>query len=248
MLPAPFREVGHRPWAIPRRPWIMRHTWEDLLFLHWPVAHDAIRRLIPHQVDIDTFGGQAWIALVPFRISCLRLRGLPRIPPSSFVELNVRTYVTRDGKPGVWFLSLDASSRLAVCLARAWYRLPYFPARMSMTVGGDAIRFTAQRRTLDRPPPQFVCTYRANGALPIAEDSKLVRWLTGRYCLYTTDRRGRLYRAEIHHVPWPLQSAEVALETNNMLVPLGLPEVEGQPLAHFSKRLDALVWSPERLN
>ncbi len=226
----------------------MRHTWEDLLFLHWPIAYDAIRRLIPHCVEIDTFDRQAWIALVPFRISYLRLRALPRIPPASFVELNVRTYVTRDGMPGVWFLSLDASSRLAVCMARAWYHLRYFPARMSMTRDRDTIRFDAQRRTLDRPRPAFACTYRPIGECPSTDDVRRVRWLTERYCLYTTDRRGRLYRAEIHHVPWPLQPAQVALETNDMLAPLGLPALEGQPLAHFSKRLDALVWAPERLN
>lgn len=245
MAPACFSEIHHRPWPIPRRPWIMLHTWEELLFLHWPIPFESIRRLIPERITIDTFEGIAWIGLVPFRISKLRLRGLPRIPPSCFVELNVRTYVTCDGKPGVWFLSLDASSRLAVCLARAWYHLPYYPAQMTMARDGETIHFASKRKRATGVT--FRCSYRPNAEPIRPADCPLVRWLTGRYCLYTTDQRRRLYCAEIHHLPWPLQSAEITLDTNDMLSPLGLPKPEGPPFAHFSKRLDAIVWAPKRL-
>jgi hypothetical protein len=239
-------QVEHRPWPIPTGRWIMLHIWEDLLFLHWPIAEELIRPLIPSPIAIDTFEGQAWIALVPFRISLLRLRGMPRVPPSSFVELNVRTYVTYAGKPGVWFLSLDASSHLAVCLARAWYRLPYFPSRMRTTRRGDVIDFTASRQAVRNggPTAEFQCSYRPVGEAGASTASPLVRWLTERYCLYTCDRRGQLYTAEIHHVPWPLQAAVVTIGANEMFAPLGLPRPEGVPLAHFSRRLDAIVWPP----
>jgi len=229
MAPTCLSEIEHRPWPIPRRPWIMRHTWDDLLFLHWAIPLESIRPLIPEPIAIDTFDGKAWIGLVPFRISYLRLRGLPRIPPSSFMELNVRIYVVRDGRPGVWFLSLDASSRLAVCFARAWYRLPYFPAHMSMTHDGDTIHFTSKRKRA--MGGAFSCSYRPNGESIRPADWPLIRWLT----------------AEIHHIPWTLQNAEITLDTNDMLSPLGLPNPEGPPLAHFSKRLEAIVWAPRRL-
>jgi hypothetical protein len=109
----------------------MRQTWHDLLFMHWPVPIESLRPHIPPGLTIDTFDGQAWIAVVPFRMSDIAPRGLFPLPwLSAFPELNVRTYVIRDGKPGVWFFSLEAGNSLAVWLARTFFKLPYFHARM----------------------------------------------------------------------------------------------------------------------
>ena len=127
MTTTPIDQIGHRPWPLPRTPWVMRQVWESLAFLHWPVPTKQLRTLIHSGVDLDTFEGDTWIGIVPFRIGSIRLRGCPLVPGiHRFLELNVRTYVTRDGRPGVWFLSLDATSPLAVRVARWWYRLPYF--------------------------------------------------------------------------------------------------------------------------
>src|SRR5688500_15722341 len=124
---------AHRPWPVPPSPWIMTQTWSKLLFAHWPVPPEQIRPLLPPSVTLDTFDGQAWVGVVPFDIPNIRPRFLPPIPTMAhFLELNVRTYVTRDGKPGVWFFSLDAASRLAVEGARLAFHLPYFNAQMSL--------------------------------------------------------------------------------------------------------------------
>src|SRR5260370_21119247 len=141
-----LRSLAHRPWALPTGPWVMAQKWHDLLFAHWAVAAEAIRRLIPKNLELDTFQGQAWIGIVPFTMSGVRLRGTPGLPwLSTFPELNVRTYVTAGGKPGVWFFSLDAVNPLAVELARFWFHLPYFRARMSSRNKSEGIEYFSRR-------------------------------------------------------------------------------------------------------
>src|ERR1700674_1035433 len=119
MLKEILRNVVHRPWPLPAGQAVMTQSWPDLLFAHWPVDAEKLRALIPERLEIDTFDGRAWLAVVPFRMTNVRLRGTPAVPwLSAFPELNMRTYVTYDGEPGVWFFSLDAGNSLAVAIAR----------------------------------------------------------------------------------------------------------------------------------
>jgi hypothetical protein len=219
----------------------MGQTWERLLFAHWRVPAGAVRKLVPAEVEVDTFDGSAWLGITPFRVDALRLRGLPPAPGiSSFLELNVRTYATRDGKPGIWFFSLDAASRLAVEAARRTYRLPYHHARMRADREGDWIRYESTR--LGRPPRPYVFSgrYRPTGPVSPAEPGSLEYFLTERYCLYTVHDE-RLHRAEIHHPPWPLQPAQASVELNTMPPDaLGLPD--DPPLLHVAARQDVVIW------
>ena len=115
-----------------RRPWVMRMRWVDLLFAHWAVDADALRTKLPDGLELDLYDGQAWLGIVPFVMEDVGPRGLPAPPAAGrFPELNVRTYVRHEGRPGVWFLSLDAASRPAVEGARTGFGLPYFHATMS---------------------------------------------------------------------------------------------------------------------
>jgi uncharacterized protein DUF2071 len=99
-----LEEISHRPWPLPACRWVMAQSWHDLLFAHWPVDISALRKAVPSALAIDTYQGQAWLGVVPFRMSGVRLRGTPPVPwLSAFPELNVRTYVVAEGKPGVWF-------------------------------------------------------------------------------------------------------------------------------------------------
>jgi uncharacterized protein YqjF (DUF2071 family) len=217
----------------------MGQTWEELLFAHWRVPADVIRGHVPAGLEVDEHDGTAWLGLTPFRLTGLRARGtlpLPRV--SSFLELNVRTYVRAEEKPGIWFFSLDASSRLAVEAARRGYKLPYFHARMSATKRGEWIEYECARS--GEPGRVFSGRYRPHGAVFDAEPGSLEWFLTERYCLYTTDR-GRLARADIHHEPWPLQPAEAEIE----LASISPLELHGEPLVHFSRRQDAVIWPLE---
>jgi uncharacterized protein len=221
----------------------MGQTWEDLLFAHWPVDPDGLRRLLPEALRLQTHEGVAWLGITPFVISGLRLRGtlpLPRV--STFLELNVRTYVTAGGKPGIWFFSLDASSRLAVEAARRTYKLPYFPARISTKRRAGWIEFDSARiGDGDRGPHVFSARYRPVGEEYHAAPGSLEEFLAERYCLYAVDERGRLHRAEIHHPPWPLRPAEATIELNTMAPgELALPDEE--PLLHFARVQDVVIW------
>ena len=224
----------HRPWALPDEPWTSAQSWVDLAFLHWRVDPAELERLVPESMELETFDGAAWLGIVPFLISGLRLRGLPPIPGvSSFPELNVRTYVTRDGKPGIWFFSLDAASTWFVEAAKKIYRLPYQRARMRCERVGEHVQYESSRAGAT-----FSGRYRGEGDLFHAEPGTLEHFLTERYALYTEDG-GRAYRADIHHPPWDLQRGE-ALIVENTIAPVDLPDDE--PHVLFSPLQDVVVW------
>lgn len=243
---AGLRETAHRPWQLPERPWCMAQSWEDLLFAHWPVPAEDLRAVVPREIPIDAYGGTAWVGVTPFRVSALRLRGLPHLPGvTSFPETNVRTYTTIDGRPGVYFFSLDAASAFAVAGARRAYRLPYFLARMSARRSGQWIEYRTARVFRNGPSAELRARYRPTGQPFQAADGSLEHFLLERYCLYTLDERRRIHRADIHHPPWPLQSAEAEFERNTMAAPLGQSLTAG-PVLHFARRQDVLIWTLER--
>jgi uncharacterized protein YqjF (DUF2071 family) len=237
--------AAHRPWSPPRGPWIMAQTWHDLLFAHWPLPPQVLRPLVPAQLPLDAYEGQCWLAVTPFHMSNVRPRGLPAIPGfSSLPELNVRTYVKVDNKPGVYFFSLDAGILSAVFAARSFYRLPYYYARMKVGVGGSGIRYHSVRRVPANA--EFRGSYQPAAPVQLRPPGSLEHWLTERYCLYTTTGRST-FRAEIHHVPWPLQDAEAEIEVNTMAAAAGIKLPELPPLLHFSRKLDVLVWPLRRV-
>src|SRR5436190_2686663 len=141
-----FQRMDHRPWPVPQAPWRWRQSWRDLLFAHWPVPAASLRHLVPKDVEIQEFGGTSWVGVVPFRMEGVMLRHLPNMPRlSAFAELNLRLYVEVGGKPGVWFVSLDAENRLAVWVARRLFHLPYFHATMAVARVGYRIEYRSER-------------------------------------------------------------------------------------------------------
>lgn len=242
MHPA-FASVDHRPWPVPDRPWTWRQSWRELLFAHWAMPASVLEPYVPKPLRLQEFDGASWLALVPFRMSGVMRRPLPDLPwISAFPELNIRLYVDYDGKPGVWFLSLDATNPLAVWAARTFFHLPYFQARMSLTHRGDRILYHSER-----PSAELKAWYRPTSEPYLAQPGTLEHFLTERYCLYARRPDGSLWRNEVHHLPWPLQKAEAGLETNTMFAFHGL-HVEGSPaLLHYAHRLDVVVWDAERV-
>jgi uncharacterized protein len=236
---AVMNDTGHRPWSVPDEPWTNAQSWVDLAFLHWRVDADELARLVGPTVELDTFEGDAWLGITPFVLTDFRLRGIPPLPRiSTFPELNVRTYVTRDGKPGIWFFTLEAASTLAVEGAKRLFRLPYHRAQMSHRRVGDHVHYESARAGA-----AFSGNYRGHGQLFQAEPGTLEYFLTERYCLYTEDG-GRGYRAEIHHPPWDLQPGEARIDLNTM-APVALRDEE--PHVLFSPRQDVVVWALDEL-
>ena len=244
--PAAAREAGHRPWPPPRSPWLLAQTWVDTCLLHWPVETEALRRAVPEELPLETFEGRAWLTITPLFIRASRPRFVPPLYPwASFPELNLRTYTTVGGKPGVYFLSLDCASAVAVAAARAIYRLPYRLASMSMR-REDGRTVVRSRRIGPGPlPARIAVAYKPVGEPVGPAPGSLDHWLLERYCCYGVDRLLGVLRTEIQHPPWRVQGAEVELRENTLASAHGLP-LHGEPLAHLCRRQDVLFWAPRR--
>ena len=220
----------------------MKQIWRDLLFAHWPVPVEALRHLVPVALPLDTFDGCAWVTIAPFHME-IRPRELPALPGMSRIpELNCRTYVTIDGKPGVYFFSLDITSPFAVWAARTFYHLPYFHAEMQVEKSGDEISYASQRGNATwrgRYRPVSADAYRASPGT--AE-----YFLSERYCLYAVHEE-RVYRGDIHHAPWPLQRASAEIKENTIAQAAGI-SLQGPPaLLSFTREIEVLIWWPNKV-
>ena len=221
--------------------------WLDLLFAHWPVPVEAVRPMIPLDLEIDTFDGQAWLGVVPFRMEDVAPRGLPAPPVAgAFAEVNVRTYVRHGNRPGVWFFSLDAASRVAVEGARRFFHLPYFLADMSVVRDGDSIEYRLDRRDGRGRPASLDVRYRPTGLVKLAEPGSLDAWLTDRWRVFAPDASGRVLRTEIRHAPWPLQPAEADIRSESLAAAVGIDLPAVPPHLAYSSRLDVRGWWPRR--
>jgi uncharacterized protein YqjF (DUF2071 family) len=221
----------------------MAQTWRDLLFAHWPVPAAELARTLPPQLELDLWNGQAFIGVIPFRMDRIRPRGMFPLPwLSATAEINVRTYVKAGGKRGVYFFSLHASNSLAVKIAHRFFHLPYFLATMNARRDGETVHCAAET-----DGAEFRGWYRASGAIAPARPGTLEHWLTERYCFYTVDKSGSIFRGDVDHAPWPLQPAEASLEVNTMTAPFGIPLPDAAPLLHFSRKIDVRMWMPERI-
>jgi uncharacterized protein YqjF (DUF2071 family) len=244
-----MQETAHRPWPVPSRPWVMSQRWSRLLFVHWRLAPDVVRGLVPSRLDLDLFDAAAWVSMTPFLITRARGRWLPSIPGlSAFPELNCRTYVTMNGRPGVFFFSLDAGSRVAVEGARRFYHLPYFNARMRCGVRADGGTDYESVRTDSRAAGAvFRASYGAAGELAEPAVGSVDRWLVERYCLYAVDGGGAMTRTEIHHRPWRVCEAWYEVVENTVPAAAGLALPGRRERVVFTEPLDVAVWWPERV-
>jgi uncharacterized protein YqjF (DUF2071 family) len=230
--------VRQRPNGRP----LMHQNWGKLLFIHWPIEKELLRPLIPACVEIDTFDGSAWLAIVPFTM--WNIRALPPFIPTvpglnSMHELNVRTYVHLNRVPGVWFLSLDCNSAVAVLGARTFFFLPYFNAGMELDQQGQTINYSLNRT--DGPPAEFQASWKIGETLSTSQPGSLEFFLTERYCLYC-ERNGEIYRARIYHEPWPLQKASLSSFDSTMIESHGLPTPPGNPLLHYAEDISVDIW------
>ncbi len=230
----------HRPDGRP----VMHQEWGKLLFMHWRIDESVLRPHIPESLEIDTYGGSAWIAIAPFTM--WDIRGLPPYLPAvpgldAMHELNVRTYVHYNGEPGVWFFSLDANSSAAVLAARTFYHLPYYSADIDQQ-GKRKIKYRLKRR--EEPEAQFKVDWSVGERLPQSQPGSKEFFFTERYMLYS-EHKGDLFRARIFHEPWELYEAEVTNFGSTMLEAAGLPQPKTQPILHHAEQISVDIWMLE---
>jgi uncharacterized protein len=243
--------TSHSPRPLPSGLWRMTQRWNDLLFAHWPVAAESIAPLLPDGLQPDTFQGSAWLGVVPFWLDRIKVRGLPSMPGMrNFPDLNVRTYVrdVQTGTPGMYFFSLDATNLLAVALAHTFFHLPYHWAEMRLDQRSEREFSFFSRRRLVRKPVIFKARYRGLGPtrkLAEGRSGTLEHFLMERACLFTRNRAGEPVRANLHHVPWPLEDAEAEIERNDLAESIGIELPAIEPVLHYSRRLAVYVWPTE---
>jgi uncharacterized protein YqjF (DUF2071 family) len=222
--------------------------WVDLAFLHWRLPPGVLRPLIPVELQLDTFRDEAWVGITPFEMRDVRALSLLSVPTASnFPELNVRTYVRYRDRPGVYFFSLDAGSRLAVIGARLATNLPYYHARMRVHRAGGArgeVQYQSVRRHPGAWAAEFRARYRPTGSVYAANPDSLEYWLTERYSLYVKSPLKNLTRLDIEHARWPLQPAEAHIVGNTMAIAAGISLPNDAPLVHFASQLDVVAHWP----
>jgi uncharacterized protein YqjF (DUF2071 family) len=233
---APTARPADRPAGFQR--------WRTLLFLHWEVPPEAVRALIPPELSVDTYEGRAYVGVVPFTMRDVSPWWSPSVPGiSNFHELNVRTYVHKDGEnPGVWFFSLDAASSIAVIAARTGWHLPYHRASMELTIDGDDVHYTSRRLWPGPKPAEFEARYHIGESLGEAVPDTFEHFLAERYILYAKSG-DRLELGRVHHRPYPLHLAEVREVKESMVAAAGLPAPSGAPIAHYSPGVDVDVFA-----
>lgn len=231
---------------------VMSPVWRHLLFLHWEVEADALRRLLPPGLELDLFEGRAYVGLVPFTMCGVHPRWLPELGPftrwnDDFHETNVRTYVrVNGGEPGVWFFSLDAANPLAAAAARTWFKLPYFHARMSLREADGVVTCRSRRVWPALRQAQCSVRYRPWGDAMQAPVGSLNEFLVERYSLYSYSG-GRLRRGRVRHHPYQLQDVELMSLNESVVTAAGIAPSEGEPLACYAREVETVIYPLEEV-
>ena len=235
-------EVDHIPFPMPETRWILRQKWKKLTFLHWKVDPALLRAHLPDDLELDLFEGDAYVGCIPFVMEDVRPSGVPAVPGiSTFGEFNIRTYVVKNGVPGVFFLTLDAKSRVT-CLYANWrYGLTYRYAKCSVKGEFDeGYRWSSVRK---KDGVGLNGSSKPSSEVRQANPGTLEYFLFERYSLYTV-RKGRLHHGYTHHLKWWYCDAEASISENSLVESynLGISDATTPEFIHMSKGVNVVTW------
>lgn len=230
-----LEQTDHRPWPLPKRPWVHYQEWKNVVFLHWEIPKEILEALIPREVQLDTFENKAYVSLVPFTMKNTRIRYLPSNSlVSDFHEINLRTYIKKDNKAGVYFINMEAGKWISALLARVMTGFPYRYSRINRT----AETYQASNKHIYT---HLDLKYKVQEQ--ILKKSDLDRWLTERYCVYLTIHDALCYH-EVHHQPWPLNRIEIS--ELDLFYQFGKFRIDNKPtIAHYSPGINVIAWNRE---
>jgi uncharacterized protein YqjF (DUF2071 family) len=220
--------------------------WRHLLFANWPVDADRLAAHLPDRLAVQEHDGSGWLSVIPFVNVDVRPRGLPAWAGIRLPELNLRTYVTCDGEPGIYFFSLDAQGILSVLGARLTHHLPYYYARISLRRGDDRLAFSSRRLQPGDRPVCYEATYRPTGEPFEAEPGSLPEFLTERRRLYTQGTDGTVRYTDVEHDRWTLYPADVSTTENTLFEANGFDHPEGEPTLYYSPGVDVVTTRSKR--
>ena len=245
LLTKSHMRTEHLPFPMPKRKFSLKQNWVDLTFMHWEVDPKILAKHIPEDLEIELFEGKAYVGIIPFKMEKVRPRNLPSIPLiSNFPEFNIRTYVKKNGKGGVYFLTLDAQSIVTCKYAPFAYGLPYRYAKCNFHTNEKGEYFWSSVRTTNGIKLEGKSI--AYGSLMKAEKGSLEEFLFERYCLYV-EKKGITYRAYTCHEPWEFRNAKVEIKENSLteFYELGIKNLLNPDLVHVSTGVDVLTWNIE---
>ena len=222
--------------------------WRRLLFANWPVDADRIDAHLPDALSVQTHDGTGWLSVVPFVNVHVRPRGVPKRAGVRLPELNLRTYVTCDGEPGVYFFNLDAQGALSVLGARLTHHLPYYYARMRVEREGERTTFESRRRHPGARPARFSATYRPTGEAFAAEPGSLAEFLTERRRLFTQGTDGAVRHTDVDHPRWTLYDAAATLRENTLFEANAFEAPTASPVCYYSPGVDVTTTRSKRWN
>lgn len=226
----------------PIKTWTMTQKWEHLVFAHWPVEPEIMRKFVPDALEIDTFGGKAWIGIISFLMNSFKLKYVPIPYPFSFPEINIRTYVKANGSPGIFFMTLDAADPWVVHVARRWYHLPYYNAEMSFSRKDGQLLFQSKRKKPAPYPEMFHGEFHPASHFFVPREGTIAHWLTERYVFFTkASRNDHVYWGEVYHEPWTLQTAQGHISANTMLQSSNITLAGPPHYLHYSRGVEALI-------
>lgn len=220
--------------------------WRHLLFANWPVDAERLDSHLPDALSVQTHEGNGWLSVVPFVNVDTRPRGLPERVGVDLPELNLRTYVTHEGDPGVYFFSLDAPSVAAVLGARLLHRLPYYYARMDWRATDHRVEFSSRRLHPGDRPVRFEAAYGPAGEPFSPEPGSRAEFLTERRRLYTQGMDGAIRHTDVAHEPWTLYPATMEVAENTLFEANGFDHPGADPVCYYSPGLDVVTSRSKR--
>lgn len=229
-------QKNHRPFPYPDSSYKVYQEWHDAVFLHWEIDMSVLHNMLPEGIEVDTLDGKAYISLVAFKAENSKPRYMTSVPfISDFLEANIRTYVVRDGIPGIYFYNMKSDKAFSAAIFRNLTGFPYYPSNMHQDKQNLSSYQHQTRNYYD---------LRYEQGSPIEEKSELDRWLTERYCVYL-NRFNKLLRFDVHHEEWPLQQMEIKdLRIRYHLKEFTLKDPK-PVLAHYSKGVEVVAWFPK---